>query len=80
VPAVCFAGNGEDDKTSYNEVEECEQRENLESAELGTALTSFDAFSVFLYPSVECLLAKIILEPEQTCYCAVGSRAPPLGC
>ncbi len=79
MPAVCFAGHGEDDKTSYNEVEECEQRENLESAELGTALTSFVAFSVSLYPSVECVLANIILEPEQTCYCAVGSRAPPLG-
>lgn len=81
VPAVCFAGHSEDDKTSYNEVEECEQRENLESTELGTALTSFDAFSISLDRSVECLLEKVVLESEQTCHCAVGSRAPPaLGC
>ncbi len=77
MPAVCFASHGEDGKASYSEVRECEQRENLENAELGPALTSLDAFDSSEFRFVECVHAITVLEPEQACHCAVGSRAPP---
>ena len=81
LPVVCVSSQREDDNTSYNEVRECEQRENLENVELGTALTTFDTTSMSLFRSVESVPGENALEPEQACYWAVGSRAPPaLGC
>lgn len=78
VPAVCFTDHGNDDKTSYSELSECEQREHLVSCEVGTALTGFEALSLPLCRSLEDVLGVKLFEPEQVCYCAVGSRAPPV--
>ncbi len=77
MPAVCVASPGGDDKTSYSEVEECEQRENLENVELGAALTTLDDFCSLAYRSIESVLGDILLRPDQNRYCAVGPRAPP---
>lgn len=80
VTADYYPSHAKDDRASYKNARECEQRENQECAEseLHSALAVWDDVDIHLNRLMGSVLEEVILGPGQPRFCAVGSRAPPL--